>query len=66
MEGELGGYVTTPVAAEELGVTDDTVRQHIYHGSLRSVQVGGRHFIAREELERFKAERRPVGRPGRS
>jgi excisionase family DNA binding protein len=56
-------WVTTDVAAAELNVTRWAVLKAIRDKRLASVKEGRDHFIAREELDRFKRERRGRGRP---
>lgn len=55
--------MTTDVAATELGVTRWAVLKAIRDKRLKSDKEGRDHFISREELERFKRERRGRGRP---
>lgn len=55
--------MTTETAATELGVSRWAVLKAIHDKRLVSVKDGRDHFIHRDELERFKRERRPRGRP---
>lgn len=56
-------YVTVAEAAVRLGVTPQAVRNAIYEGSLRTEKLLDRHLIWEAELARYRAEKRPVGRP---
>jgi len=49
-------------AAQELGITAGTVRQYCDQGRLGR-KWGRVWLITREELDQFKAKRRPAGRP---
>ena len=52
--------------AEELGVKERRVQQFIEEGRLQASKLGGRWFVTREELDRFKAiERKPGNLTGR-
>ena len=52
--------------AEELGVKERRVQQFIEEGRLEASKLGGRWFVTREELDRFKAiERKPGNLTGR-
>lgn len=55
--------MTTEAAAKELGVSRWAVLKAIHDKRLTSEKAGRDHFIHRDELERFKRERRPRGRP---
>jgi excisionase family DNA binding protein len=55
--------ITTIEVAQVLGVTPRTVQRHIEEGRLQAHKYGRDFFVAREEVERFKRERRHVGRP---
>jgi excisionase family DNA binding protein len=51
-------------AAAYLGVTVTTVRYHLYTaGDLHAEKVGNTLFFTKRELDRFRAESRPAGRP---
>lgn len=68
---ETRDYLTCRQAAEELGLSPDTVRQYIHNASrnrtpqLKGFQVapGTDLLIHRSELNRYKKERKDVGRP---
>src|SRR5712692_6564962 len=51
---KLKDYLTSKEAAEELGITDKSVQRHIKNGRLEGEKVGGRYFIHREDLAKFK------------
>lgn len=58
----MNDILTPAQVAEELGITEGTVRQYCQQGRI------GRRFgrvwvITRQELETFKASRRRPGRP---
>ena len=55
--------LTTPQVASILGVTIRTVQRHIKAGQLEAIKPGRDFLISQEELDRFKRERRRVGRP---
>lgn len=52
----------TAVAAE-LGIKPNRVRQLIYLGKLPAQKLGREWAITRIDLDKFKAQKRPVGRP---
>lgn len=60
--------LTVPEVALELGVTQPAVRNAIYENRLPSVNMYGRHLIARRDLDAYKQRTQPggvkkVGRP---
>ena len=55
--------LTTEEAAQELGVEPRTVTAHVQRGVIAAKKIAGTYFIERVELERYKAQRRKVGRP---
>lgn len=57
--------ITTTEVASLLGITPRTVQRHIKAGHLKATKYGRDFLITQEELERFKQERKPVGRPKR-
>jgi excisionase family DNA binding protein len=60
----LGDWMTVHEAATVLGVTDGRVRQLLSAGALRGERLGARMWLLeRASVERYKKERRPVGRP---
>jgi excisionase family DNA binding protein len=54
--------LTVPQVAKELGITENTVRQYCQAGRLGQ-KIGRQWLITRHELETFKEQRRPPGRP---
>ncbi len=52
---ELDGLVNLETAAEVLGVSHGSVKNHIRRGDLASVKLGARRMIRRSELARFIA-----------
>lgn len=56
--------LTVAQAAESLGMADASVRRAILRGDIKARRVGARLLvIAPDEVERYKRERRPAGRP---
>ncbi len=55
--------VGVTVAAGELNLTPNRVRQFIKLGRLPAQRIGREYAITREDLEAFKLIERPVGRP---
>ncbi|MEM1303666.1 MAG: helix-turn-helix domain-containing protein [Planctomycetota bacterium] len=62
-------YYTTAEAADELGISQDSVRRYCANHledrtpAIRGELIGRSWFIHPDELERFKKERRGMGRP---
>lgn len=55
--------MTTRQAAEYLGYAEDTVRKYVYRGLIKTKKFGGLHVLTKQECDRFRKERRPIGRP---
>ncbi len=55
--------VGVTVAADELNLSPNRVRQLIKLGRLPAQQIGREYAITRADLEAFKRVDRPVGRP---
>ena len=55
--------VGVTVAAKELHLSPNRVRQLIKAGRLPAQKIGREYAITREDLETFKTIDRPVGRP---
>lgn len=55
--------LTTAEAAERLGITARSVARLLKGGKLAGTLRGRDYLIEEEEVERYKRERRPVGRP---
>jgi excisionase family DNA binding protein len=58
--------LSVPQAAAELDVTEGRIRQLLYSGMLKGERIGWQWVIERAEVERYKTERRPPGRPPKS
>lgn len=50
-------------AARELNVSRVTAWRHVQSGRLKARKVGPIYLVKRADLEDFKANRRPIGRP---
>ena len=55
--------VSVTVAAKELGLSNNRVRELIRAGKLPAQKLGREWAIIREDLEEFKNTERPTGRP---
>ena len=57
--------LTTKQAAEVLGMSHGAVRHAIADGRIVAFKIGAsnRQFVTREEIERYRRERLPRGRP---
>ena len=56
--------MTTPEAADYLGLAEDTVRKYIQRGLIRPFDTVGRAYLISEaELNRYKIEKSPRGNP---
>ncbi len=53
-------------AARELGITRAVLWRHVKAGHIAAQQIGRFYVIAEAEVERFRLERRPPGRPRQS
>jgi excisionase family DNA binding protein len=49
-------------AAQRIGVSNRTLRELVYRGTLPSVRIGSRRLIAVADLELFVEERREASR----
>ena len=63
MKRGLIEVVTTVKAAEMLGVSRKRVFQLITDGVIKATQYGRSWLIPLSEVERYKRERKPAGRP---
>lgn len=54
--------LTVADVARELGITQVTVRRYCLEGRLGR-KVGRQWLVTRQQLDAFKAQRRPPGRP---
>lgn len=61
----IGGLVSVTVAANELNLSPNRVRQLIKMERLPAQRIGREFAITREDLEAFKRIDRPMGRPPR-
>jgi excisionase family DNA binding protein len=63
-----GKIYKTAEAAAYLGLSTHTIRKYVQRELLKPLFVVGQNYVfAKEELDRYKKERRPVGqRKGRS
>jgi len=52
---DLSAYVSVNQAAQELSVHPETVRRLLRQGTLEGSKAGTIWFIAKEDLDRFKA-----------
>lgn len=59
----IGELVGVTVAADELNLSPNRVRQLIKLERLPAQRIGREYAITREDLETFKRIDRPVGRP---
>lgn len=55
-------FLTTSQVANELGITETTVRRYCNEGRM-GTKIGRQWLITRDELDRFKKSRREPGRP---
>lgn len=55
-------FLTTKEAAEELGIAETTARLYCQEGRFGQ-KIGRQWLITRQEIEEFKQQRRPPGRP---
>jgi excisionase family DNA binding protein len=60
---DLENLLTADEVAELLGVRVDSIRKHCHRKTIKTVKVGSSVLISREEMERFRKERRGRGRP---
>ncbi len=56
---DLSAYISVPQAARELSVHQETVRRWLRQGVLPGCKVGTLWFIARQDLQTFKATYNP-------
>lgn len=54
---------STAEAASHLGLSLDAVKYHLKHKHLTGQKVGHSLVFTERELDRFRRDRRPVGRP---
>ena len=59
--------MTTREAAAYLGLSTDTVAQYVHRGIIAVAEkIGNMRMISQVELDRYRREKRPVGRPAES
>lgn len=56
--------LTVTQAAEERGTTRQAINHLIRQGKLKAVEIAGKRFVSRQELEAFEPDR--GGRPPKS
>jgi excisionase family DNA binding protein len=54
---------TTKEAANYLGFAEDTIRRYIYRGLINARKHGPMYFVTKTECDRYRRERRRMGRP---
>jgi excisionase family DNA binding protein len=59
----LEDYLTAEEAAKKLGIKKISVLKLIYREKLRAEMHGNMYFIHRDEVARYRRERRKPGRP---
>lgn len=57
--------LTTKQAATELGIQPGSVKKLCQRGILKAEHIGRDWLISRDEIERYKAERKPAHRPSK-
>ena len=57
----LDELITQKQAAEIRGVTPQSIHLLVKRGRLKTVQIGGRQFLLRSDVEKFEPD--PGGRP---
>ena len=60
---DLDNLLTADEVAELIGVKVDAIRKHCHRKTIKTVKIGNSVLIPRDEMERFKSERRGRGRP---
>ena len=66
---ETGDYVNCGQAAEQLGLTSDSVRRYCNNSkegkspSLKGIQIGREWLIHKDEITRYQNDRQGRGRP---
>jgi len=54
MRVDLSKLITQKEAAEIRGCTPQAINQLVQRGSLKSIEVGGRRLVFKDEVEKFK------------
>jgi excisionase family DNA binding protein len=60
---DLDNYLTAEQAADMLEAKVDTIRKHCHRGVIKVIKAGKSILIPKEEVERFRKEKRGRGRP---
>jgi excisionase family DNA binding protein len=59
-----GKIYKTADAAKYLGLAADTIRKYVQNKQLTPLMTVGQNYVfSKEELDRYRKEKRPVGRP---
>lgn len=58
-------YLPYQVAAEKLQLSPESVRRYIHQGKISAEFAGRTYYIHKDEVKRFRSERKPVGRPAK-
>ena len=53
----MNDLLTVAEAAELLGVKEQTMRQYIYIGMIKSERVGVHRYVRRSEIDRYKKDK---------
>jgi len=61
MRIDLSKLITQKEAAEIRGCTPQAINQLVQRGSLKTIEVGGRRLVFRDEVEKFEPNK--GGRP---
>lgn len=56
-------YFSVPQAAVVIGVSPRRILQFVRDNRLKTEKIAGRHLIAKDEVDRFRAVDRQNGRP---
>jgi excisionase family DNA binding protein len=67
MRVDLSKLITQKEAAEIRGCTPQAINQLVQRGSLKTIEIGGRRLVFRDEVEKFKPSvgGRPKGKPAK-
>jgi excisionase family DNA binding protein len=67
MRIDLSKLITQKEAAEIRGCSPQAINQLVQRGSLKSVEVGGRRLVFRDEVEEFEPSKggRPKKKPAK-
>lgn len=59
-------FYTTVEAAKYLGFATDTIRRYVYRGLISGQKLGNTVLVTKNELDRYKREKRNPGRQKKS